>query len=97
MLFFIDDVNMPMLEKYLAQPPIELLRQVIDSKGFYDKKKLFWKNVQDVQFILACGPPSGGRMPVTPRLFRHFNMVWMTALSEEAMNRIFANILGGWL
>ncbi|CAE7749350.1 DNAH6 [Symbiodinium sp. CCMP2592] len=77
MIFFVDDVNMPMLEFYGAQPPIELLRQVIDYGGFYDKKKLFWKQVADTQFILACGPPGGGRMAVTPRLFRHFNMIWI--------------------
>eukprot|EP00929_Paragymnodinium_shiwhaense_P038463 TRINITY_DN20312_c0_g2_i5.p1 TRINITY_DN20312_c0_g2~~TRINITY_DN20312_c0_g2_i5.p1 ORF type:complete len:4212 (-),score=1387.32 TRINITY_DN20312_c0_g2_i5:193-12828(-) len=97
MLFFVDDINMPMLETYGAQPPIELLRQVIDYGGFYDQKKLFWKNVADTQFIAACGPPGGGKMPVTPRLFRHFNMMWMPSLSESAMNRILSSILGGWL
>merc|ERR1719506_2068170 len=73
-----------MLEYYGAQPPIELLRQVNDYHGFYDQQKLFWKHVQDVQFIAACGPPGGGRMAVTPRLFRHFNMLWMPQLSQEA-------------
>merc|ERR1719359_532893 len=97
MLFFVDDINMPMLEFYGAQPPIELLRQVVDYGGFYDRKKLFWKNVADTQFIAACGPPGGGKMPVTPRLFRHFNMIWMTALSVTAMNRILLSIFGGWL
>ncbi|CAE7440056.1 DNAH6 [Symbiodinium sp. CCMP2592] len=97
MLLFIDDINMPMLEKYGAQPPIELLRQVIDYKGFYDRKKLFWKGVQETQLIAACGPPGGGRMEVTPRLLRHFNMIWMTALPQETMHRILSSILGGWL
>ncbi|CAJ1432691.1 unnamed protein product [Effrenium voratum] len=97
MLLFIDDINMPMLEKYGAQPPIELLRQVVDYKGFYDRKKLFWKGVQETQFIAACGPPGGGRMEVTPRLLRHFNMIWMTALPQDTMHRILSSILGGWL
>eukprot|EP00397_Hematodinium_sp_SG-2012_P000140 GEMP01000140.1.p1 GENE.GEMP01000140.1~~GEMP01000140.1.p1 ORF type:complete len:2733 (+),score=458.69 GEMP01000140.1:292-8199(+) len=97
MLMFIDDLNMPMTEVYGAQPPIELLRQVIDYRGFYDLKKLFWKNVQDLVFIAACGPPGGGRMTTTPRLVRHFMQIWMEQMSEDAMNRILSSILGGWL
>merc|ERR1719171_3456206 len=96
MLIFVDDVNMPMLETYGAQPPIELLRQAVDQGGFYDRKKLFFKAVADTQYILACGPPGGGKMPVTPRFFRHFIMIWMTSLSEEGMRKIFSSILGGW-
>ena len=45
----------------------------------------------------ACAPPGGGRNPVTPRLFRHFNMVWVPELSAASMRLIFTSILKGYL
>eukprot|EP00882_Tetradesmus_deserticola_P029832 GHRQ01033448.1.p1 GENE.GHRQ01033448.1~~GHRQ01033448.1.p1 ORF type:complete len:105 (-),score=20.82 GHRQ01033448.1:156-470(-) len=66
-VFFIDDVNMPARERYGAQPPIELLRQFQDFRGFYDRKKLFWKDVEDTVLCAACAPPGGGRQKVTSR------------------------------
>lgn len=96
-LFFVDDLNMPKKEEYGAQPPIELLRQVLDSKGFYDRKKLFFKHVQDVVFMAACAAPGGGRNTVTARLTRHFHHIWQPDLSEASMKRIFSGILSGFL
>lgn len=63
-VLFVDDVNMPMREKYFAQPPIELLRQFQDFRGFYDRVHLFWKEINDMTITAACGPPGGGRNEV---------------------------------
>jgi dynein heavy chain len=54
---FVDDVNMPLVETYGAQPPVELLRQFLDFKGFYDRDKLFWKEIVDVLMFAGAAPP----------------------------------------
>jgi dynein heavy chain len=53
--------------------------------------------VKDVCLVAACAPPRGGRNPVTPRLFRHFHMLWMPDLSAKSMQKIFTSILKGYL
>eukprot|EP01064_Diplonema_japonicum_P033482 TRINITY_DN6608_c3_g1_i1.p1 TRINITY_DN6608_c3_g1~~TRINITY_DN6608_c3_g1_i1.p1 ORF type:complete len:4220 (+),score=898.37 TRINITY_DN6608_c3_g1_i1:135-12794(+) len=93
---FIDDLNMPALEVFGASPPVELIRQMIGNNGFYDRKYLFWKTVQDVVVLAACGPPEGGRSQVTPRLVRFFHLLQIPNLSDDAMIRIFQSILNGF-
>lgn len=96
-VLFIDDLNMPALEVYGASPPIELLRQLMGNGGFYDRKVAgFWKHVTEVTVCAACGPPEGGRNPVTMRLTRMFHLLQIPTLSEESMIRIFESILTGF-
>jgi dynein heavy chain, axonemal len=63
---FIDDVNMPDMDSCGTQMPIELLRQLVDKIGFYNRKgEWFWKSVSQWSIIAAAAPPGGGRKELT--------------------------------
>ena len=68
---------MPAKQKYGAQPPIEILRQLVDMGGWYDNrdKEKPLKQIVDVLFVSAMGPPGGGRTFITPRFLRHLNLI----------------------
>jgi dynein heavy chain len=87
---------MPFVETYGAQPPIELLRQYADHKGFYDRQKLFWKDVTDSVIVSSAAPPGGGRAVMTTRFTRHFHMLCIPPASEEVLQSIFGSIFTGF-
>ncbi|KAL5008122.1 hypothetical protein ScPMuIL_013703 [Solemya velum] len=93
-LMFVDDLNMPGLEEYGAQPPLELLRQFLELNGFYDTGKLVWKDIMDVTLVSACGPVGGGRNPVSPRLLKHFCMFALPQPSTRSLQHIYQVQLG---
>jgi hypothetical protein len=94
MIIALDDMNMPLREKYFAQPPIEILRQWMDHKGWYERKPpCAFRQLVDVQYIGCMGPPGGGRNPVSNRFLRHFNFVAFAEMSDSSVCRIFDMIL----
>ena len=74
---FVDDLNMPKKEFYGAQPPIEIMRQMIVQGGWYDRKENShpFRNIVDTMLVTAMGTPGGGRSFITPRFQRHFNII----------------------
>ena len=96
-VIFVDDVNMPAVEEYGAQPPIELLRQFCDFKGMYDRHKLFWKDVADTVLVASAAPPGGGRAEITKRFTRHFHMMCVPPATDAVLTHIFGSILSGFL
>jgi dynein heavy chain len=96
-LLFVDDVNMPSVETYGAQPPIELLRQLLDQGGFYDRPKFFWKFIEKYILVCSAAPPLGGRSPLTPRFMRFFHILCVPNPSEDRLRTIFEGIIMGFL
>ena len=98
-IVFVDDLNMPKKEEYGAQPPVELLRTWMDHGGWYDRKDPQWafRNIVDLQFVAAMGPPGGGRSQITQRYNRHFNMVNYVPFDPDSLKRIFSVITDWFL
>eukprot|EP00924_Labyrinthula_sp_SR-Ha-C_P010247 snap_masked-scaffold_23-processed-gene-1.31-mRNA-1 protein AED:0.10 eAED:0.11 QI:0/-1/0/1/-1/1/1/0/4309 len=93
-LIFVDDLNLPQKETYGAQPPIEILRQMIDGGGFYDLKEILFKKMVDCIFLGAMGPPGGGNTVITQRMVRHFNVLNFLPFSDDSLLSVFSTILG---
>jgi dynein heavy chain len=95
-LIFVDDINMPMVEPNGAQPPIELLRQLIDSGFIYDRPKYFKKIIENYRFLCAAAPPAG-RAQLTPRFMRHFHIVNIPNANEEILTHIFKTMISEFM
>lgn len=96
LVYFLDDVNLPMVDAYNTQSALALLRQYLDYGLWYDRTKFSPKHIQHVQF-LACMNPSAGSLVVNPRLQRHFVTFALPPLSAASLHVIYATFLDGFV
>ncbi|XP_060221083.1 dynein axonemal heavy chain 14 [Meriones unguiculatus] len=92
-IVFMDDLNMPIPETSGAQPPLELIRQLLDMGGLYDTNQNSWKAIQDFSIIAACAP-SASRNDISLRLLKHFSLLALPHPSQRALITIFQAHLG---
>jgi dynein heavy chain len=94
---FIDDMNMPVRQDSGAQPPIELLRQYLDHKGWYELKDKTFITVDNLFLLGAMGTPGGGKNLLSQRFQRHFNLITYNELEDTSIQVIFYKIVKHFL
>lgn len=96
LIYFFDDMNMPFKDKYDTQSAIELARQMVDYKGWYDKIKIVLKEIMNSQYC-ACMNPTAGSFNITPRMQRHFVTFAVQMPGAEIVRSIYFQIVDGHL
>lgn len=64
-VFFVDDLNLPMKERYGCINSHEFMRQMVAHGGWYDLKELQFKTVVDTVQLCAMCPAGGSRNEVS--------------------------------
>ncbi|XP_075374925.1 dynein axonemal heavy chain 17-like isoform X4 [Mycteria americana] len=92
LIYFIDDMNMPEVDKYGTVAPHTLIRQHVDHGHWYDRTKLTQKDVHNCQYV-ACMNPTAGSFTIDPRLQRHFCVFAVSFPGQEALHTMYSTIL----
>ncbi|XP_040289656.1 dynein heavy chain 11, axonemal [Bufo bufo] len=92
LVYFIDDLNMPEVDKYGTVQPHALIRQHLDYGHWYERQKITLKEVHNCQYV-ACMNPTAGSFTINQRLQRHFTTFAVSFPSNDALEAIFAKIL----
>jgi dynein heavy chain len=69
------------------------LRQLQDLGGFYDRTKLFFKQVVDITMLPVCAPPGGGRNQLSFRFLRHMIPLNFPTPNSSTAFKIFNSLL----
>ena len=90
LVIFCDEINLPSQDKYGTQRVISFLRQLVEHGGFWRTSTRSWVNLERVQFVGACNPPTdAGRTPLGLRFLRHAPLIMVDYPGELSLKQIY--------
>jgi len=98
MTVLLDDISMPEVNKWGDQPTLEIVRQIIETKGFYflDKdRRGDRKSIENLVYIGAMRHPGGVRNDIPSRVKRHFYVFNLTPPHKDAIDNIYGSMMRG--
>lgn len=98
LVFFCDEINLPLPDKYGTQRAISFLRQLVEQNGFWRTSDKTWVRLERIQFVGACNPPTdAGRTPMGARFLRHAPLVMVDYPGEVSLHQIYGTFNGAVL
>eukprot|EP00928_Gymnodinium_smaydae_P025254 TRINITY_DN20180_c0_g1_i4.p1 TRINITY_DN20180_c0_g1~~TRINITY_DN20180_c0_g1_i4.p1 ORF type:complete len:4280 (-),score=1133.62 TRINITY_DN20180_c0_g1_i4:296-13135(-) len=95
---FCDECNLPEADKYNTQKVIMFIRQITIYKGFYRPTDNQWVQVERVQFLGACNPPTDpGRHPMSDRFLRYAPVIWVDYPGPDSLKQIYGTFNRGMM
>lgn len=89
-VLFLDEINLPKLDKYGTQVVIHFVRQLIKENGFWHPSKKIWIDLQNIQIVAACNPSStSGRQVMTKRLTTYCATLMIDYPPKRSLERIY--------
>jgi len=96
LIIFVDDCNLPRINKWKDQPTNEISRQLVEFNGCYNLERPGeWKNIVDLKWIMAMVSPGSSSNDVPARLKRHFTVFGIPLPNNNVIESIFGSIIRG--
>jgi len=96
LVLFVDDVNIPAPDQHGAVGTAELLRQLIEHKGFYsvdEDNSGAWMEIEHLQYIIVARQLPHGGYSLPARLKRHFVFLNLTLANRANLESMLSTLL----